>query len=34
LLSLEQAVRRFAENLGRYLVGDPLIAVVDPQRGY
>ena len=32
--SNEPAVRRFAKNLRRYLAGEPLIAVVDPQRGY
>jgi len=30
-LSHERAVRRLCENLDRYLRGDPLIAVVDPQ---
>jgi phosphoglycerate dehydrogenase-like enzyme len=34
LLSREHAVRRFAENLARYVKGDTLIAVVDPERGY
>ncbi|MDB5077015.1 MAG: D-isomer specific 2-hydroxyacid dehydrogenase NAD-binding protein [Chloroflexi bacterium] len=34
LQSREHAVRRFAENLARYVRGEPLIAVVDPQRGY
>lgn len=33
-LSDEPAVRRFCANLHRYLAGEPLIAVVDPHRGY
>jgi phosphoglycerate dehydrogenase-like enzyme len=27
-------VRRFAENLRRYLAGESLLAIVDPERGY
>jgi phosphoglycerate dehydrogenase-like enzyme len=33
-LSTAPAVARFCENLRRYLAGEPLIAVVDPQQGY
>jgi phosphoglycerate dehydrogenase-like enzyme len=33
-LSQEHAVRRFAENLHRYLAGEPLVAVIEAQRGY
>ena len=32
--SHEPIARRFAENLHRYLAGEPLLAVVDPERGY
>jgi D-3-phosphoglycerate dehydrogenase len=32
--SHEPIARRFAENLRRYLAGEPLLAVVDPERGY
>jgi phosphoglycerate dehydrogenase-like enzyme len=34
LLSRVHAVQRFADNLRRYLNDEPLIAVVDPERGY
>jgi phosphoglycerate dehydrogenase-like enzyme len=31
---MERAIELFCDNLRRYLVGEPLRNVVDPQRGY
>jgi phosphoglycerate dehydrogenase-like enzyme len=33
-LSMEGSVQRLCENLRRYLAGEPLMAVVEPERGY